>query len=74
MEPVETIILTAAPLSQNGRRLTYIVDGDPAVIDDAINLAREEGRSYPVPDRDNEGEFTYLNPDQVVCCYRKPVR
>lgn len=71
---METIILTAAPLSANGRRLTYIVDGDPAAVDAAINDAREEGKSYFVPDRDTIGAGTYLNPDQVVCCYAKVVR
>lgn len=72
--PTETIILTAAPPNDKGRRLSYVVEGEPAGVSDAICIAREEGRFYPVPDRDTEDEFTYVNPDQVVATYRKPVR
>lgn len=68
----ETVILTAAPPSANGRRLSYIVEGEPAGVTDAVCDALNNGHFYEVPDRDVEDEYTYVNPEQIIAIYRKP--
>lgn len=67
----EIVILTAAPPSANGRRLSYIVEGEHVVVVGAVTDALVDGRFYYVPDRDT-GEGTFVNPEQIIAIYQKP--